>query len=36
VGDYSAWYRNLRIYGGRHSASEVLGGHILPRVRSVR
>lgn len=35
-GDYSAWYRNLRIYGGRHSASEVLGGHILPRVRSVR
>ena len=36
AGDYSIWYRNLRIYGGRHSAAEVLGGHILPRVRSVR
>ena len=36
VGDYSIWFRNLRIYGGRHSASEVLGGPILPRVRGVR
>lgn len=35
VGDYTAWYRNLKIYGGRHTAQEVLGTTIKPRVARV-
>lgn len=35
VGDYSVWYRNLKIWGGRHPAQEVLGTVIKPRVTRV-